>query len=153
MFLSKDFSFDAAHQLTRYHGKCERLHGHTYKLRVTVEGEVQENGLVLDFVILKKLVKERVIDRYDHQNLNDFFENPTAELVCRSIWESLVDLPALLRAEAADPNLPDEVRRLLQEEGVKEISQAVRLHEVTLWETPESFVTCRGLTARGTSSY
>ncbi len=114
MFLSKDFTFDAAHFLTKYHGKCERLHGHTYKLRVTVEGPVGEDGMVMDFKELKNLVKEKVIDRYDHQNLNDFFENPSAELVAMKIWDDLVgDLP-------------------------------VRLSEVTLWETADSSVTYRG---------
>lgn len=114
MFVSKDFTFDSAHFLTKYHGKCENLHGHTYKLRVTVEGPVGEDGMVMDFKDLKTLVKEQVIDRYDHQNLNDFFENPSAELVAIKIWEDLVgELP-------------------------------VRLYEVTLWETAESFVTYRG---------
>jgi 6-pyruvoyltetrahydropterin/6-carboxytetrahydropterin synthase len=55
-----------------------------------------------------------VLDRYDHQNLNDFFENPSAELVAMKIWEDLV------------PELP------------------VKLYEVILWETAESFVTYRG---------
>ncbi len=114
MFVSKDFTFDSAHFLTKYHGKCERLHGHTYKLRVTVEGPVGEDGMVMDFVELKRLVKEKVVDRYDHQNLNDFFENPSAELVATKIWEDLA------------PGLP------------------VKLYEVTLWETAESFVTYRG---------
>ncbi|QQR55617.1 6-carboxytetrahydropterin synthase QueD [Candidatus Peregrinibacteria bacterium] len=114
MFVSKEFTFDAAHFLTKYHGKCERLHGHTYRLRVTVEGPVREDGMVMDFVDLKKCVKDKVIDRYDHQNLNDFFENPSAELVAKKIWEDLLD------------ELP------------------VKLSEVTLWETAESFVTYRG---------
>ena len=114
MFVSKEFTFDAAHFLTKYHGKCERLHGHTYKLRVTVEGPVGEDGMVMDFVELKRLVKEKVIDRYDHQSLNDFFENPSAEVVAMKIWEDL------------KPELP------------------VKLYEVTLWETADSFVTYRG---------
>ena len=75
MLVSKDFSFDAAHFLTQYHGKCEHLHGHTYKLRVTVEGKVQSNGLVIDFGILKKIVKEQILDKYDHRCFNDFFDN------------------------------------------------------------------------------
>lgn len=114
MFLSKDFTFDSAHFLTKYHGKCENLHGHTYKLRVTVEGPVGEDGMVMDFKDLKAVVKEKVIERYDHQNLNDFFENPSAELVVMKIWEDLA------------PNLP------------------VKLYEITLWETPDSSVTYRG---------
>ena len=114
MFVSKDFTFDSAHFLTKYHGKCENLHGHTYKLRVTVEGPVQEDGMGMDFKDLKTLAKEKVIERYDHQNLNDFFENPSAELVAMKIWEDLAgELP-------------------------------VRLYEVVLWETAESVVTYRG---------
>jgi len=95
MLISKDFTFDSAHFLTDYHGKCERMHGHTYKLRVTVEGEVQANGLVMDFVDLKRIVMERVIDKYDHQNLNDFFENPSAENMVIKFWEDLADLSGL----------------------------------------------------------
>jgi len=114
MFLSKDFTFDSAHFLTKYHGKCENLHGHTYKLRVTVEGPVGEEGMVMDFKELKAVVKERVIDRYDHQNLNDFFENPSAEWMAKKIWEDLVGA------------LP------------------VKLFEISLWETADSFVTYRG---------
>lgn len=114
MFLSKEFSFDSAHFLTKYHGKCERLHGHTYRLRVTVEGSVQDDGMVMDFKELKTLVKAKVIDRYDHQNLNDFFDNPSAENVVMQIWKDL------------DADLP------------------VKLYELILWETPDSFVTYRG---------
>jgi 6-pyruvoyltetrahydropterin/6-carboxytetrahydropterin synthase len=143
MLVSKEFTFDSAHFLTKYHGKCEYLHGHTYKLRVTVEGEIQENGLVIDFVILKKLVKEKVVDKFDHRSLNDFFENPTAEIVAQFIWDELKNLPELLKAEIENPNLPDEIKRLLKEDGKKEISENVRLYEVLLWETADSFVTIR----------
>lgn len=89
MLVSKEFTFDAAHFLTKYHGKCENLHGHTYRLRVTVEGEIGEEGMVVDFLDLKKLVKEKILDKFDHRNLNDFFENPTAELVAEFIWKEL----------------------------------------------------------------
>ncbi len=143
MLVSKEFTFDSAHFLTKYHGKCEYLHGHTYKLRVTVEGEIQENGLVIDFVILKKLVKEKVVDKFDHRSLNDFFENPTAEIAAQFIWDELKNLPELLKAEIENPNLPDEIKRLLKEDGKKEISENVRLYEVLLWETADSFVTIR----------
>lgn len=143
MLVSKEFTFDSAHFLTKYHGKCEYLHGHTYRLRVTVEGEIQENGLVIDFVILKKLVKEKVVDKFDHRSLNDFFENPTAEIVAQFIWNELKNLPELLKMEIENPNLPDEIKRLLKEDGKKEISENVRLYEVSLWETADSFVTIR----------
>ena len=53
MLLCRDFKFDAAHNLIHYHGKCERLHGHTYHLRVTLEGEPDSEGMIYDFVDLK----------------------------------------------------------------------------------------------------
>lgn len=118
MFLSKEFTFDAAHFLTKYHGKCERLHGHTYRLLVTMEGEVKKNGLILDFVILKKIVKEVVIEELDHRCLNDIVENPSAEHMVKWIWKKLADHPSFRKK--------------------------ARLYELTLWETPDSFVTYRG---------
>jgi 6-pyruvoyltetrahydropterin/6-carboxytetrahydropterin synthase len=145
MLVTKEFTFSAAHKLTQYHGKCERMHGHNYRLQVTVGGEVQQNGLVIDFVILKKIVKEQIFAKYDHQTLNDFFENPTAEIVAKAIWDNLADLPALLKAEADDPNMPEEIAALLEEPGgEKEINTKVHLYEVKLWETDSSFVTYHG---------
>lgn len=146
MFVSKEFSFDSAHFLTKYHGKCEYLHGHTYKLRVTVEGDVADNGLVIDFLILKKIVKDRIIDKFDHRSLNDFFENPTAEIVAQFIWNELKNLQELLHAEVENPNMPDEIKRLFDENVTgekKDINFAVKLYEITLWETQDSFVTIR----------
>lgn len=50
MLLKKIFTFDAAHHLTKYHGKCERPHGHTYKLVVTLEGEPDGEDMVLSLI-------------------------------------------------------------------------------------------------------
>jgi len=143
--LTREFKFDSAHFLTKYHGRCEHLHGHTYRLWVTIEGEIQENGMLLDHGFLKKIVKEQVINKFDHRCLNDFFDNPTAEIIAKHIWETLENLPELLKAEADDPNMPDELKRLFKEEGyVKEINQQVRLVEVKLAETDNTFVVYRG---------
>jgi len=78
MLLKKTFKFDAAHNLTKYNGKCENLHGHTYKLVVTVEGKPDNQDMVIDFVLLKKIVQNEVIDILDHAYINDIIENPTA---------------------------------------------------------------------------
>lgn len=89
MLLSKEFTFEAAHYLPRYHGTCERLHGHSYQLLVTVEGEPDAEGMIIDFRDLKSLVKRNVIDRCDHHLLNDFIPNPSAELVAWWVWSQL----------------------------------------------------------------
>src|SRR5208282_884984 len=63
--------FSSGHYLRNYKGKCENPHGHNYKIRVTLAGtELDEAGLLLDFTLLKRVLKP-VIDRIDHQMLND----------------------------------------------------------------------------------
>jgi len=63
----EDLSFDAAHYTKGVEGKCMNLHGHTFRVNVEVEGEVDpKTGFVIDFSVLKKIVKE-VIEEYDHK--------------------------------------------------------------------------------------
>lgn len=148
MFVTKIFTFDAAHKLTNYYGKCERLHGHTYKLEVTLEGDVQSNGMVIDFVVLKRIVKKHVLNKLDHQYLNDVLENPSAERVVLWIWEQLKDLPTLLKEEMDDPNMAQEIKQLLEDAhgdlDTSILAEKLRLHGVSLWETPTSKVTYHG---------
>ena len=99
--------FNAAHRLYNpnwtfdeneaYFGKCNNpnFHGHNYELTVKVIGEIDpETGYVVDMKVLSDIVKEWVIDRFDHKNLNLDTEefaslNPTAENIARVIWELL----------------------------------------------------------------
>ena len=92
-------TFAAGHALRNYKGKCENVHGHNYRCQVSLAGEtLNEIGLLVDFVELKKTV-HAVIDRMDHQWLNDFppFDklNPSAENMARYIYEEVeAALPA-----------------------------------------------------------
>ena len=86
-------TFSAGHALRNYHGKCENVHGHNYRCQVTVEGEQLDSiGLLVDFVELKRVVHS-VLDRLDHQWLNEFppFDvlNPSAENIARYIYEEV----------------------------------------------------------------
>jgi 6-pyruvoyltetrahydropterin/6-carboxytetrahydropterin synthase len=83
--------FSSGHYLRNYHGKCENPHGHNYKVRVTLAGrELDGSGLLLDFKLLKNVLRP-VIDRIDHQMLNDlepFIElNPSAENIARYFYD------------------------------------------------------------------
>jgi len=115
MFLvTKEFIFDAAHFLPFYEGKCENLHGHTYKMHVTVKAKKDNySGMAFDFVLLKEAAKKEVVDLFDHQLINDHIENPSAENIAQFAWEKLIQ-----------KNIP--------------------LYEIKVWETPTSFVTYRG---------
>ncbi len=89
MRVTRTFGFEAAHRLPWHPGKCRDLHGHSYRLEVTVEGPVGEQGIVIDFADVKEMVQREVVDRFDHRYLNDLVDNPTAELLASEIWKSL----------------------------------------------------------------
>ncbi len=100
MQIRKQFRFEAAHVLPHHPGKCGRLHGHSYRLDVTIAGPLQTQGsaqgMVLDFDKLSSLVKPLVIERLDHASLNDVLPNPTAEHIALWIWNELApQLPGL----------------------------------------------------------
>ena len=86
-------TFAAGHALRNYRGKCENVHGHNYRAEVTLRGaELDAIGLLVDFVELKKVV-HAVLDRMDHQWLNDFppFDalNPSAENMAKYIYDEV----------------------------------------------------------------
>lgn len=90
MQLSMEFRFAAAHRLPYYDGPCFRMHGHNYKLVVTIGGKVDpKSGMIMDFMQLKSIVQEQVLDHCDHKCLNDFMDNPTAEHIAVWCWERL----------------------------------------------------------------
>ncbi|WP_394906652.1 6-pyruvoyl trahydropterin synthase family protein [uncultured Mesonia sp.] len=70
--ITKQFNFETGHALYGYDGKCKNVHGHSYKLNVTVIGTPihdsnhVKNGMVIDFGDLKKIVKEEIVDQFDH---------------------------------------------------------------------------------------
>ena len=117
--VTKEFTFDSSHNLLDYVGDCARLHGHTYKLQVTVRGKVNEIGMVLDFKDLKKIVKEGMLTMFDHHYLNSKMGfNTTAENMVVYIFDLLT--------------------LALKDEDVEVTS-------VKLWETPTSFAEFRGV--------
>ena len=112
MNLSVEFGFDAAHRILGHAGKCAWLHGHTYRLRVTVEAErLDRLGMVMDFDDLKALVEKHLLGRWDHATLLAADDplapaivavqgeapdrvvrldgNPTAELLTREAWNAI----------------------------------------------------------------
>ena len=104
MEIFKEFTFEAAHMLPHVPEghKCGRLHGHSFRVRIYVEGPLgQESGWVMDFADIKAVFKP-LYERLDHHYLNDIegLENPTSEVIAVWIWDQLKpDLSALSRVE------------------------------------------------------
>lgn len=121
--VTKEFTFDAAHHLHCYDGKCKNLHGHTYKLIITISGFVNEIGIAVDFNDIKKIYNETIKQKLDHRYLNEVLPkmNTTAENMIVWIWEQL-----------------DE---RLEKEGLKRLGH--RIEELVLYETPTSYATLK----------
>jgi len=105
--LEKDFSLECAHRLPRVPAdhKCARVHGHSFRVTVRVEGEVDERaGWLQDYADLAR-VWGPVHEALDHRSLNDVpgLENPTSEVLARWIWERLApELPLLSAVTVAE---------------------------------------------------
>jgi 6-pyruvoyltetrahydropterin/6-carboxytetrahydropterin synthase len=100
--LSKSFHFEAAHDLPSFPEghKCRRLHGHSFRFDVVVEGEVPpEKGYLVDYGDIKK-VTDPIVARLDHYYLNDIegLQNPTSENISKWLWDALKPLLPLLSA-------------------------------------------------------
>jgi 6-pyruvoyltetrahydropterin/6-carboxytetrahydropterin synthase len=81
------FDFEAAHRLPKHPGKCRDLHGHSYRLVVTVDRPTDpESGLAIDFADLEAIVEREAVDLLDHKYVNDLMDNPTAEVMAIWIW-------------------------------------------------------------------
>jgi len=91
--ICRRFKFDAAHRLPNHEGKCQRFHGHSFSLEVELAGFIKKEGpakdMIIDFGELKSIVNETVIDNLDHYNLNEIYENPTAEVIVSHLKEVL----------------------------------------------------------------
>ncbi len=104
MLIFKEFTFDSAHYLPKVPPthKCREMHGHTYRLRIYVEGDPgEETGWIIDFTDLKKITAG-VLAQIDHVCLNKVpgLDNPTCELLSIWIWDRLKPgLPRLARIE------------------------------------------------------
>jgi 6-pyruvoyltetrahydropterin/6-carboxytetrahydropterin synthase len=118
--ISVECSFAAGHALRGYKGKCENVHGHNYKVQVTVAGEtLNATGLLLDFVDLRSSIK-KLVERLDHRFLNDLppFDqlNPSAENLAKYFCDEL------------EPQAR---------------AQGLRLEGVKIWETDTTSATYR----------
>ncbi|WP_147535544.1 6-carboxytetrahydropterin synthase QueD [Bacillus marasmi] len=125
VMISKEFTFDAAHHLHAYEGKCKNLHGHTYKVIFGISGYPDERGLMMDFADLKEIWKQEIEVHLDHRYLNETLPpmNTTAENMVVWIYEKM--------------------HEALQKEERQEQYLGARVEFVRLYETPTSFAEAR----------
>ncbi|SDJ37159.1 6-carboxytetrahydropterin synthase QueD [Salimicrobium halophilum] len=105
VMVSKEFTFDAAHHLHCYDGKCKNLHGHTYTAVFGISGHTDDIGLVIDFGDIKTIWKEQIEVHLDHRYLNDTLPNMNTTAENMVVWcyekmdAALADYPNGCRVE------------------------------------------------------
>ena len=133
--ITKEFKFEMAHALYGYDGLCKNIHGHSYKLSVTVKGEIKtdcgnpKDGMVLDFDVLKSVVRPEIINKYDHSlvlNAN----SPHSEIDL-SAFEKVFFLPFQPTSENLVTDFALKIKSKLPQE--------IELYKVVLSETATSF--------------
>lgn len=129
--LTSEFVFDAAHRILGHRGKCGYLHGHSYRLEVTVTAtQLDELGMVMDFDDLRALVQKAVLDRWDHCTLL-WTEDPLVSAIQRvqaEAPEKVVRLTGNPTAETLTREAWEAIRRSLP--------QGIHLERVVIRETP-----------------
>jgi 6-pyruvoyltetrahydropterin/6-carboxytetrahydropterin synthase len=130
MIIHAEFRFEASHVLPLHEGKCSRLHGHSWVLRVSIRGPVNEKtGFVVDYKILKALVNKLIIDRFDHQHLGQ------GDLVGDDLKTDRVYRAAI------DPDFYPSSENLVQyiasqlSQPISDLGLDIELYEVSLKET------------------
>lgn len=133
--ITKEFQFEMAHALVGYDGPCKNIHGHSYKLKVTVKGDVKEGtsdsdeGMVIDFGIIKRIVKDLIVDKYDHSLVLN--EKMDVDISQFQFMNSLIISPYQPTCE----NMLIDFAEIIQEKLPNHIS----LHSLFLRETPNSY--------------
>lgn len=136
--ITKQFSFETGHALYGYDGKCKNVHGHSYKLSVTVIGTpiTDSNnvkfGMVIDFSDLKKIVREEIVDVFDHATV---FNQNTPHVELAQELKNRGHHVILVNYQPTSENMVIDFAKKIQDR----LPNNIQLHSLKLQETESSF--------------
>lgn len=136
--ITKQFSFETGHALYGYDGKCKNVHGHSYKLSVTVIGTPITDttnvkfGMVIDFSDLKKIVKEEIVDVFDHATV---FNQNTPHIELANELKNRNHHVILVEYQPTSENMVIDFAQKIK----KRLPKTINLHSLRLQETETSF--------------
>ncbi len=141
MEITKKFEFEMAHLLSNHPALCQNLHGHSYKLFVTVESGQLVNGMIIDFKDLKFLVEDAIISKLDHafaynENTDDEFEKEIAEVV-KKHNKKYFAFPFRTTCENMANWIFGKLMNLVKDTNIT-------ISKITLFETSGSYCECKG---------
>ncbi len=136
--ITKQFTFETGHALYGYDGKCKNVHGHSYKLSVTVIGEPISDasnvkyGMVIDFSDLKKIVKEEIVDHFDHATV---FNKNTPHIELANELKERGHHVILVDYQPTSENMVIDFAEKIK----SRLPKSIQLHSLKLQETDSSF--------------
>lgn len=136
--ITKQFSFETGHALYGYDGKCKNVHGHSYKLSVTVIGQPIEDsgnvkfGMVIDFTDLKKIVREEIVDHFDHATV---FNGNTPHVELAEELKNRGHHVILVGYQPTSENMVIDFSQKIK----SRLPQNIKLHSLRLQETDTSY--------------
>ncbi|MDR1739626.1 MAG: 6-carboxytetrahydropterin synthase [Bacteroidales bacterium] len=138
IYITKIFSFEAAHALKDYKGACANIHGHSYRLEVSIAPcigsvAIDDDGMIWDFNNLKKVVQETLLNRFDHSLLLNSSNDTSLLETLKGQFEKVLLLPFQPTSE----NLVQHFASMLK----AALPERLRLKRMILYETATSFVT------------
>jgi 6-pyruvoyltetrahydropterin/6-carboxytetrahydropterin synthase len=135
--VTKEFSFEMAHALWNYDGPCRNVHGHSYRLYVTLSGvpvndtQNPKNGMVIDFTDLKNIVKKEIINVFDHAvTVSGDYYRKKLEMF-KAMFGNIIVVDYQPTCENLAADFASRIR--------KHLPDKVRLHSLKLYETATSF--------------
>jgi 6-pyruvoyltetrahydropterin/6-carboxytetrahydropterin synthase len=135
--VTKEFPFEMAHVLWNYDGPCRNVHGHSYRLFVTIAGspvddpDNPKNGMVIDFSDLKKIVRTRIVDIFDHSVVLNINQDKDKTEMFKSLFGNTVVVPYQPTCENLVADFAGRIEPLLP--------AGIKLHSLKLYETATSF--------------
>jgi 6-pyruvoyltetrahydropterin/6-carboxytetrahydropterin synthase len=135
--LTRIFNFDMAHVLLNYHGKCKNIHGHTYKLEVTVKGapcnddDSPKKGMLIDFSDFKKLIENNIITIWDHALMIHQNTDPILVGALKNNYDKIIIVPFQPTTENMICELASLIKNLLPDD--------LQLFSLRLYETGKSY--------------
>ena len=136
--ITKQFSFETGHALYGYDGKCKNVHGHSYKLAVTVIGDPITDetnvklGMVIDFGDLKKIVKQEIVDKFDHATV---FNRNTPHVELAEELQKRAHNVILVDYQPTSENMIQDFAAKIQ----KRLPEHIKLFSLRLQETETSY--------------
>jgi 6-pyruvoyltetrahydropterin/6-carboxytetrahydropterin synthase len=135
--VTREFSFEMAHVLRNYDGPCRNVHGHSYRLFVTISGtpvsdnDNPKNGMVIDFTELKNIVLKKIVNQFDHSVIvSKDFDREKMEMMSKTFGNTVI-----VEYQPTCENLITDFAARLK----NEMPQGIRLHSLKLYETAKSF--------------